>query len=123
MTTAPDTIFAACVMSAEGTDAETVDVRTLSAERLEALGNEAAAAGDATLSAVICMMQAGAEPIRIEGLATIRAMMGGDATEVDAEIMLDLLRTWGHITDGWLCITDALWADLDSEAANLAASR
>jgi hypothetical protein len=123
MTIAPDFIYAARLLTAEGTDTETVDVRTLSAERLKALGEEAAAAGDASLSAVICMMQEGAEPIRIESCETIRAMMGDEATEADAEIMLDLLRTWGHLHNGWLCITDAVWADLDSEAANIAASR
>jgi hypothetical protein len=122
MTIAPDTIYAASVMNAEGTATESVDIRTLNADQLESLNDEAAAAGDASLSAVICMVLAGAEPIRIEGRETIRAMMGDEADETDAEVMLELLRKWGHIVDGFLCITEDAWADFDSEAANLVAA-
>ena len=123
MTIAPDTIYAASVMNAAGTDTESVDIRTLNADRLESLKDEAAAAGDASLSAVICMVLASAEPIRIEGRETIRTMMGDEADETDAEIMLELLRKWGHIVNGFLCITEDAWANLDSEAANIVASR
>ena len=122
MTIAPDSIYFASIINFDGTDLERVDVRTLNADRLESLSDESAAAGDASLSAVICMVVAGAEPIRIEGRETIRAMMGDEAAETDAEIMLELLRKWGHIVDGFLCITQEAWADFDSEAANLAAA-
>jgi hypothetical protein len=123
MTTAPETIYTASIMDAKGEGLETVDLRNLSADRLEALGNEADAAGDAELSAVIGMMLDGAEPIRIGDLETIRAMMSEEAAEAEAEIMLTLLCEWGHMIEGWLCISSSAWSDLGSEAANLAASR
>ena len=94
-----------------------LDLSVLPRRRLQQISDEAAAAGDLEVVAVIDTLLAGEQPTYIapDVVEAIHRRLGGEATIEDALAMIDLLQDHGHLVDGWLVITDQQWDDLASE--------